>query len=205
MLEERGVARLVGPSGIGKSRLTLEALGATGEEEVSGRYLSDLVLYTVEGEADPSSIKATVQNLTDAGVRAIVVVDRCSPETHVDLMGMVTRRSSRLSLVTIDDDPVAGDAEELIRIGEAPLAVVESIINRLAPGIDPEDQRRLVRFSRGYPRIAILVGQSWAKEQPIGQVTDEGLAERTILGRRAQEPVVVAKSARLLAAFAADW
>jgi hypothetical protein len=44
----RGVARVVGLSGVGKSRLMLEALGLTDDEETSRPRLSDLVLYAVE-------------------------------------------------------------------------------------------------------------------------------------------------------------
>jgi putative zinc finger/helix-turn-helix YgiT family protein len=45
--EPRGVARIVGLSGYGKSRLAHEALGPTEEEEKSAVRLSDLVLYAV--------------------------------------------------------------------------------------------------------------------------------------------------------------
>ena len=41
----KGVARVVGPAGIGKSRLVLKALGPTETERVSGVKLNDLVLY----------------------------------------------------------------------------------------------------------------------------------------------------------------
>jgi hypothetical protein len=43
----RGVARVVGLSGYGKSRLVHEALGPTPKEEESAPRLSDLVLYAV--------------------------------------------------------------------------------------------------------------------------------------------------------------
>jgi len=81
----RGVARIVGPSGIGKSRLTLEALGLS-EEEEAGQCISDIVLYAVESEAGALAISNVVQNLADSGVRAIVVVDHCAYETHQNLV-----------------------------------------------------------------------------------------------------------------------
>src|SRR5262249_47275687 len=78
----RGVARVLGLSGYGKSRLVHEALGLTLKEEQNAPPLSDLVLYAVESEAGSTAVKNIVQNLADAGIRAIIVVDRCSGETY---------------------------------------------------------------------------------------------------------------------------
>lgn len=75
LTEPRSVCRIVGPSGIGKSRLTLEALGPTEEDEAAGHFLSDLVLYAVESEAGSEAINRAVQTLADHGQRAIVVID----------------------------------------------------------------------------------------------------------------------------------
>ena len=44
----RGTARVVGPSGVGKSRLALEALGPDAIEESSHLALSSLILYGLE-------------------------------------------------------------------------------------------------------------------------------------------------------------
>jgi hypothetical protein len=98
-----GVARVVGLSGVGKSRLVHEALGPTDEEESAPR-LSNLILYAVESEAGPFAVKNIVQSLVDSGFRAIVVVDRCPMDSHQDLVGMVKRAGSRVSLVTIDHE-----------------------------------------------------------------------------------------------------
>ena len=150
MTEPRGVCRIVGSSGIGKSRLTLEALGPAGEDEAAGCSLSDMVLYAVESNADSETINGVVQTLADHGQRAVVVVDRCAPETHQILVGMVLRRSSRLSLVTIDDEVPAGTLDKTtFKIPEAPSAVTEAIVKQVLPGLPYEDQRRLELFSRG--------------------------------------------------------
>ena len=82
LTEPRSVCRVVGSSGIGKSRLTREALCPTEEDEAAGRFLGDLVLYAVESEAGSEAINGVVQTLADDGQRAIVVVDRCAAETH---------------------------------------------------------------------------------------------------------------------------
>ena len=198
----RAVARVVGPSGVGKSRLTLEALGSDDEDESSGLFLSDTVLYAVETEAGSVAIKNVVQNLADTGMRATVVVDRCFSETHQDLAGMVSRKSSRLSLITIDDEiPTGPLGNTTFKVDEAPTQVTEAIINQVSPGLMAEDQRRLVRFSKGFPKIAIVVGQSWNEEVPLAHATDDALVDGVVLGRKPREPDMVRKAAALLATF----
>jgi transcriptional regulator with XRE-family HTH domain len=199
----RGVARVVGLSGVGKSRLTHEALGPTDEEEASGVQLSDLVLYSVESEAGPVAIKNMVQSLVDSGFRAIVVVDRCPLDCHHDLVGMVKRTGSRVSLITIDHDvppSIQGD-DELLMVDPASDAVVEGMIKQIAPDLPSEDHRRLLKFARGFPQMATLLGQAWLNDMPIAAATDDDLIDRILLGRRPIEPALLKDAGMLLGAF----
>ena len=202
LTEPRSVCRIVGPSGIGKSRLTLEALGPTEEDDAAGRFLGDLVLYAVESEAGSEAINGVVQTLADDGQRAVVVVDRCAPETHRILAGMALRKSSRLSLVTIDDEVPSGALDKTTyKVQEAPSSVTEAIVKQVLPGLPYEDQRRLERFSRGFPKIAVLVAQAWTESSPIAHAMDDDLVDAFILGRRPQERDLLLESATLLATF----
>ena len=209
--EPRRVARVVGPSGIGKSRMVLETLERTDEDERLGYSLADLVLYADESEAGEFAINDVVQTLAESGQRAVVVVDRCPPESHRTLVGMVQRQGSLLSLITIDDDipPDARDGvfvdvtahETLVKVSEAPASVTEAIINSVCPGLPSEDFRRLARFSRGFPKIAHLVAQAWASARPVAHATEEHLVETFILGRRSHDRDLLLGSAQLLSAF----
>ena len=202
LAEPRNVCRIVGPSGIGKSRLTLEALGPTEEDDAAGRFLGDLVLYADESETGSEAVNGVVRTLADNGQRAIVIVNHCAPETHRILAGMVARRSSRLSLVTIDDEvPTATPDKTTVEIPKALSAVTEAIVKRVLPGLPHEDQRRLERFSRGFPKIAVLVAQAWTESRPIAHVIEDDLVDAFILGRRPQERDLLLKSAALLATF----
>ena len=192
----RSIARIIGLWGIGKSRLALEAFHPTRSD------LSSLILYAVEPDADSGVIKIAVQRLADSGVRAVVVVDQCPPETHRAITGMVERETSQLSLLTLDDENPAGTLNESThRVNEAPDAVTKAIINQVAPGLQGEDQRRLAQFSRGFPKLSILIAQAWQGSIPLGHATDNDLVEVYILGRNPQERDLILKSARLLATF----
>ena len=200
--EPRSAFRIVGPSGIGKSRLALEALGPTVGEEETGRYLSDLVLYADESEYSAEAINRTVQRLADGGQRAIVVVDRCPMESHRILSDMVSRSGSRLSLITLDEEVPRGELDKsTFRLADAPPSVIDAIVDRDLPGENPTDRRRIAHFSQGFPKIAIQVGKVWAESRPVVRATDDDLVNAFVLGRRPQEHDRMLEAASLLAAF----
>ena len=200
--EPRKTARVVGLWGIGKSRLALEAFRPTGADDLAPSNLSSLVLYAVESEVGSAALQNAVQRLADSGARAVVIVDECAPKTHRALVGMVERETSRLSLVTLDDEILSETLNASThRVEEAPDAVTEAIVNRVASGLQSEDQRRLARFSRGFPRMSILIAQAWREATPLAHATEQDLVKSYILGRDADEAELVLKSAKLLATF----
>ena len=71
--QPHSMARIIGLTGVGKSRLVLEALRSTVTEDPEQSFLSDLVLYAVEGEVNPQTLSTTFQKLADSSARAIVV------------------------------------------------------------------------------------------------------------------------------------
>lgn len=200
--EPRKTARIVGLWGIGKSRLALEAFRPTGAGDLVLNNFSSLVLYAVESEVDSAALKAAVQKLADSRARAIVIVDECAPRTHRALVGMVERETSRLSLITLDDEiPPETLNASTHRVEEAPDAVTEAIVNRVLSELQGEDRRRLARFSRGFPRMSILIAQAWRESTPLAHATEQDLVKSYILGRNPDEADLVLKSARLLATF----
>ncbi len=202
LTEPRKVVRVVGLSGVGKSRLVIEALRPTEEEEPTGLLLCDLVMYSVQSEVGSEGIIPVVQTLADSGARAVVVVDNCELATHQVLASMTLRQSSRLSLVTIDNEVPTGTLDDMtLKIDEANPSVIESIINQVSPGLQSEDQRRLVRFSKGFPKIAISIRQAWDRNVPIAHATEKNLVNTFVLGRKPQDPELLLQSSALLAVF----
>ena len=194
-----GVLRLVGLSGIGKSRLVIEAL-CSADERAS--YLTDIVLYADESEVGGTAINSVVQSWADTGERAIVVVDRCPPESHETLARIVSRSTSRLSLVTIDNEISSGTLDKTtVKMDQAADSVIEAVINRVSPGLPSEDWRRLVGFSKGYPGIAIRIAQAWTESKPLAHSTEDYLVDSFVLGRRPREPELEISCAMLLATF----
>lgn len=176
----RSIGRLAGLAGIGKSRLALEAVRHLGEDGHT--------IYADEAETSHETIAGTIRKLADSGMRAIVVVDSCAPESHRVLADTVSHEISRLSLLTIDDQLPATtpDATTFI-VTEAPGSVTDAIINQSLPGLPYEDQQRLARFSRGFPLIAIRIGQAWTESTPIAHALDDDLVDSFVRGRNPRE------------------
>ena len=196
----RGVARVVGPSGVGKSRLALEALGPNAMEEASRLTLSTLVLYAVESEAGSATVKAAVQNLADASIRAIVVIDRCSPETHEDIAGMARRVGSQISLVTIDHEYEASEPPPgTLIVNKAERTVVEGVVRNVLPSMDKGEQERLAHFAAGFPQAARLFAESW--EGSLVTASNDALIDRILLGRRPVDKHQLQKAGMLLSVF----
>lgn len=195
----RGVARVVGMSGVGLSRLTLQALGSppSGEESPA-----DLVIYTSESEERSEGILRSVRSLSESGAQAIVVVDDCSTPLRRQLINQTRHRDSALSLITIEDgNPSVVSGDSILRLTEAPDSVIQGIIRQVALGISSLDRDRLTSFSRGFPKIAIRIAQARHRNQPLVSVLDDDLANDYVVAREATERGVQLRAVRLLSVF----
>lgn len=191
--------RVVGLSGVGKSRLCLEALGGAGDDPEVNRPLRDLVMYAVQPKVPDQALPATVDRLAGSGARAVVVVDDCDPQTHDDLARLVRRAGSRVSLVTIDDEtPLPGT--DTIPVPEAAASVVEAIVEHVAGTFPPLVRQLLARVTAGFPEIARRIGSEPGATQLVDPRPDE-LIESFVVGRAPQDADRLLRSATLLSAF----
>ncbi len=195
--EPRTVIRIVGLYGVGKSRLTLEALGPDG-----GLDLHHSVMYTVRSEAGSRYISRVVQILADAGTRAVVVIDDCDPETHQVLARIALHRRSRLSMVTIDNEvPTGALGGNAHKIGEADPSVTEGILRALVPSLPDGDRIRLTHLSAGFPEMAVRLAQAWNASISVVDATSDQLVDAYVAGRTCRDRGSMTKSAALLAVF----
>ena len=116
---------------------------------------------------------------------------------------MVKRTGSRVALVTIDHEVPASpkDDNELLMVDLASDAVVEGMIKQIAPNLPSEDHRRLLKFARGFPQMATLLGQAWLRDMPIAAATDDDLIDRILLGRKPIDAALLRDAGMLLGAF----
>ena len=196
--------RVVGLSGVGKSRLCLEAFCGAGGDPAAKRPLCDLVMYAVQSEVPSRTLPGIVDQLAASGARAVVVVDDCDPESHDTLVRLVRRTGSRVSLLTLDDDtpPELGTDTHMIRIAEASASVVEGVVEHVAGNrtLSPFDRHRLAEMAAGFPEVAIRIGGAAGTTQLFDPGSDP-LVDSFVVGRTGRDGGLLVRSATLLAAF----
>ena len=197
----QGVLQVVGLSGIGKSRLCIEALGRLGKDESTSRVFRDFVMYTARSEVNVHAIISTAEKLAISGGRAIVVVDDCDPLTHSKLDRIISHADSRLSLVTIHNEIPERINANTLKIDNAPTTTIKSIVEDVAETMSGVDRDRLARLSEGFPEVAIRI----ARESVIGQhlidPIDGDFIDKFVCGRSLTENELLLRSAQLLAVF----
>ncbi|MDO8871723.1 MAG: hypothetical protein Q7V05_03205 [Methanoregula sp.] len=163
--ERHAIARLVGLSGIGKSRLALETFRRPEDpnEQPDQETISRSVIYI--NAATSSEIPNAIVQWGNQQISGIVIVDNCDLELH-DLLKLEIRHKSRnLSLLTIDNNPENensdSDPDELFKKLE-PVSddVIKKITQHFYPSFNTEEISRVVEFSQGFPRIAMLIGDA---------------------------------------------
>jgi transcriptional regulator with XRE-family HTH domain len=195
----RGVLQVVGLSGIGKTRLCLEALNRLGE--VAGRPLQDFVMYAVQPQEGAQAIIPIVEKLAISGGRAIMVVDDCDQRTSAKLDRIISRADSCLSLITIHNEIPEQIKENTHEIDNAPTTTIKSILEDIAEAMSDVDRDRLARLSGGFPEIAIRIArESEIGENLIDPVNDDFI-DQFVCGRRSTENGQLLQSAQLLAVF----
>lgn len=183
------VARLIGLSGTGKTRL----IQALCEPDLGAGQPLDtaLVQYTDLGHSPDPNARDMLLHLGSNAQRAIVVVDNCNPGTHRTLSEVVQRYPSHLSLITVEydvsdeDSPEATDVYELAPASDG---VVASILERHAPHLSHADIHLITSFSGGNARIALALAGTVQKGESLGVLNDVELFRRLFRQGQADDP-----------------
>jgi hypothetical protein len=171
------VVRLIGLSGVGKTRL-VQALFDTRISE--GALDRTLALYTnMSDDPDPQPI-GMVSDLLAGGSRAIVVIDNCAPDLHRRLSEVCRRPGSTVSVITVeydirDDEPEGTEVFELLPSSEE---LVERLIKRRFPDLSVIDARTAAEFSGGNARIAIALAATVSRHETLSGLADRELFQR---------------------------
>ncbi len=137
--------RVQGDSGIGKSRLVLEALNQD--------KLRPLVAYV----SDERSVGGELlTHLIDEGRVAILVVDECPPERHVKLVERLPRNPA-IRLITIGDTGAAANRTPVIAVDAMPEPGREEFLKANYPQLGPEARRFISDHSHGNMRWTIVL------------------------------------------------
>lgn len=184
--EPRKVVRIVGLSGVGKTRF----VQALFDSRVGkGSLIPSLAIYAnMADDPDPQPVGLT-SDLIASGTRAILVVDNCPPELHRRLSETCRAPASLLSLVTVEYDIRDDDPEEtdVFRLEPSSVDLIEKLVRGRFKNLSQVDARTIAEFSGGNARIAIALANTIGRNETIAGFTDEDLFERLFQQRHAHD------------------
>ena len=176
--DETPTFRISGLSGLGKTRLIFETL--------SPDDLRNKAIY-VQGRAFRNSIILN-KLLIDENLEAIVVADECSIEDHEYFVRCMSKRGSRLAIITISHETGEVSMPTLhYRLEPLPIDGIKKLLSEEVTGLPAEVIERLANFADGYPRIAMLLAENYlvglSSREDILTLNDEVLMNRLIAGK----------------------
>jgi hypothetical protein len=174
---EQGVVRLIGLSGVGKTRLAQ----ALFDERLGKCALdSSLAAYTNLSDGPNPQPVAMASDLLAQGKRAILIIDNCGQELHRQLSEVCKASGSHLSLLTIefdiqDDLPEGTDVFELQPSSDA---LIEKILEHRFPMLSQVNVQSVARFSGGNARVAIALAGTIKSGESVAELKDAELFRR---------------------------
>lgn len=179
------VVRLVGLSGVGKTRLA-EALfdSAVGMNALD----PNLAIYTdVADGPDPQPI-GLASELIAQQRRAVLVIDNCPSELHHRLSLLVRSGRTTVSVITVEydirDDQPEGTHVYMLETSSIPL--IEKLLSKRFSALSAIDIRTIAEFSGGNARIALALASTVGVNETVSQLADEDLLRR--LFRQRNDP-----------------
>jgi hypothetical protein len=195
LVSEQNVIRLLGLSGLGKTRILFEMFRPLHGNALSSILTGRMLYY--DSNSDPTiHIKAVVQDIINTGDEHIIILDNCPVELCRSLMPLIKATNSRVSLITIDNNPeeaemnAIGDASYYVIKKEDLSEVVEVIVTKDFGELPIESVDKIKEFAQGIPMMAVLLGQSARNgEQFLGRLNDKFLLDN-LLGNFAKDPEI---------------
>ena len=185
-----GIVRLIGLSGVGKTRL-VEALfdSMVGENALD----PSVVVYTDISDEPSPSPRDILRRFIQSRQRAIVVVDNCPPDTHQSLVKMISTTRSSTSLLTVEYDVGEDEPEgtDVFRLEAASENVIEQLVKNYAPHKTKVDQRRISEFSGGNARIALSLARTVHSNESVAKLSDEDLFQRLFRQRHPEDSTLI--------------
>ncbi|RKO72130.1 hypothetical protein D7322_08550 [Sphingobacterium puteale] len=181
--QDRGVLRIIGHSGLGKTRLVYEAIKASGA-------LSEAVYFDIVNQADSIVNFVRTYGKSMAG---ILVVDNCDYYHHKLLKDEIKRQGSLLKLITVDynvseeSDKSKTMVEEYVFLSNRNSHdVVKKILNdQFKESLTREQIDQIAVYSEGYPGMAVLFAKNLLyNEVNFSELLGEELIKKLAFGRQ---------------------
>jgi hypothetical protein len=189
--------RITGLSGLGKTRLALEAFRPIeGSDQYHDNALHHQVAYVDAALLENRRVVALLSQLVKLNRSGILVVDNCEPLLHRELVKELGYRGGeKISLVTLDFEPDESTPkwDSIALKADDCEGIVKGILAESFPGIGQPEISRIEEFAQGFASIAVLIAQQMADGvEDIGRISDAEIIGKLVGGRG--EPDVTTRS-----------
>lgn len=202
LAKPKGVVRLVGLSGVGKTRL----VQALFDDRIGVRALprSDALYTDISDEPDPVP-QEMLSRLVSMSHRVVLIVDNCGIDLHRKLAAKIANSNCLLSAITVeydinDDEPQDTD---IFKLEPASTDLIEKMLEVRYPTIAPPSRHVIARFSDGNSRVAFALAETAKRGESLAQLKDTDLFERLFHQQKgpSAELLDAAKACALLYSF----
>ena len=197
LIQPGKIVRLVGLSGVGKTRLAQALFDA----RIGTRPLPPfLAVYTNLSDNPDPQPTGLASDLIANRMRAVLIVDNCPPDLHHRLMELCSRQNSTVSVLTVeydirDDQP---EGTHIITLETSSPELIEKLVQRRYPYLSQVDTRTIAEASGGNARIAIALAETVERTDTIAGLSNDELFRRLFWQRH------IPNEALLLAAQASS-
>ena len=202
LAEPTGAVRLVGLSGVGKTRF----VQALFDKSIGEAHLNpQLAVYTdLADQPDPIPLELLSQ-LHHMEQRCILIVDNCGVELHRKIRARMKSADSLVSLITIeydisDDEP---ESTDVFKLEPASGDIIEKIVARRYPNLSVPEIRTITKFSEGNARIALALADTAEDAESLANLKDSELFKRLFRQNHEENPALLcaAKACSLVYSF----
>lgn len=184
--------RILGLSGLGKTRILLEIFRPNISDEKS-ILLSSRVLYINCNLYPNAEFQTIVSKAISEQTNPIIILDNCSVSVHRLLLQLTNREGNKAFIISLDSNPEEIESDRINGVNyiiikkEELSTVVDELLSSRFNNLDEESKKKIKDFSQGIPLMAVLLAESVNNgEQFIGKLDDKELLDK-LLGTKGKE------------------
>lgn len=179
------IVRLVGLSGVGKTRLVQALFDA----RIGSRPLPPaLAVYANLSDNPDPQPTGLASDLIATRTRAILIIDNCPPDLHRRLSDLCSGQTGIVSVLTVeydvrDDQP---EGTQVVTLETSSPELIEALIRRRYSHLSPVDARTIAEASGGNARIAVALAETVKRSDTVAGLSNDDLFQR--LFRQRHDP-----------------